>query len=101
MATNASLSNDVQETIAEDYFACAKTYERRFVNAEEANFEMLISVVWFIADSLVHREVARDVRWFDASLDAIIELLVPTRRVTARGTQLRKQARDVLCKQST
>jgi hypothetical protein len=57
---------------------------------------MLVSAVWFIAESLAFGEVARDIRWFDASLDAIVELLVPTRGRLSHGDQLRRQARHAL-----
>jgi len=94
--TLKSPSTDVLETIAEEYFACAKTFERRFEDTNGPSIDVLINAVWFIAESLAHGEVARDIFWFDASVDALIELLVPTRMATARGQQLRKQAEDAL-----
>lgn len=94
--TMKTLSNDVLETIAEDYFACAETFKRRFEFTDGPDVEILINAVWFIAESLAHSEVARDIPWFDASLDAIIELLVPTRGLTVHGELLRKQAQAAL-----
>lgn len=87
-------SHDVIETVAEDYFVCALTFRRRFSSGSDLS--LLPNAVWFIAESLGHHEVGRNVQWFDATLDGIVELLLPTRRVTERGEALRRQARIAL-----
>jgi hypothetical protein len=88
---SGSISHDIIETISDEYFLCAKTYERR-LNKDTANMRLLVNAVWFIAESLAHGEIGRDVRWFDSALDAIIELTIPTRKSTSHGADLRRQA---------
>lgn len=73
-----SNSSDVVQTVAERFAACARTYANR---AHEAGHDesLVIDAVHFVADVLVHGEVGADVKWFDASLDAVLELAAPTR----------------------
>ena len=89
-------SRDVLEMIGNEYFDCAMTYERRFKFANRVDVNLLVSAVWFIAESLAFGEIGRNVRWFDATLDGVIELLIPTRGVTKHGGDLRRRARIAL-----
>lgn len=74
-------SSDVVETVASSFAECARTYANR---VHDAGLEdrTLVDVVHFVADLLTHGEVGTDVRWFDASLDALLELAAPSRRRT-------------------
>lgn len=74
-------SSDVVETVANSFAGCARTYSNRL---HEYGLEdcVLVDAVHFVADVLVHGEVGTDVRWFDASLDAVLELAAPSRART-------------------
>lgn len=74
-------SSDVVETVASSFADCARTYANRL---HEAGLDdrVLVDAVHFVADLLTHGEVGTDVRWFDASLDALLELAAPSHRRT-------------------
>ena len=76
-----SASSDVVETVANSFADCARTYSNRL---HECGLEdsVLVDAVHFVADLLVHGEVGTDVRWFDASLDAVLEMAAPSRART-------------------
>jgi hypothetical protein len=88
-------SPDVVETVGEGFAACARGYATR-VHSAGLDDSVLVDAVHFVADVLAHGEVGSDVRWFDASLDAVLELAAPTRRrspeaqrfITVVATQL-------------
>lgn len=94
-ATMQSASIDLIETVAATFESCALTYERRVIAAGQA-FELLVSTVNFITEVLAHREVGADVRWFDATLDALLELVAPSRAFGSAAIEFRSKALEIL-----
>lgn len=74
-------SVDVVETVAAQFAACARSYASR-LHSVGLDDSVLVDAVHFVADLLVHGEVGANVGWFDASLDAVLELAAPSRART-------------------
>lgn len=82
-------SADVVETVGQRFAACAKLYAGR-VRAAGLDDSAIVLAVHYVADVLVHGEVGSDVRWFDASLDAVLELAAPSRLRTQEAERFVK-----------
>lgn len=89
--TMLSASADVVETVGKAFEDCARTYERRMINAGQT-LDALVVVVEFISEALAHTEVSTDVRWFDATLDALLEVIAPSRVAGPASAKFRAAA---------
>ena len=74
-------SSDIVLYAEKGFADCARTYANRL---HEGGLDdlVLVDAVHYVADVLVHGEVGTDVLWFDASLDALLELAAPSRALT-------------------
>jgi hypothetical protein len=93
--TTRSASVDLIETIGEAFENSARLYEKRVADAGHS-VDVLAATVNFINEVLAHHEVGTDVKWFDTSLDALLELIAPSRRIGPAATRFRALASSIL-----
>lgn len=93
--TMKSASIDLIETVGDKFESCALLYERRVIAAGQA-FELLVTTVNYINEVLAHGEVIADVQWFDATLEALLELVAPSRAFGPAAIKFRSQTFEIL-----
>lgn len=82
----AAASPDVIETVGERFAECARCYSPRLKLAG-LDDSVLVSAVHFVADMLTPDEAGSGEQWFEASLDAVLELAAPSAQLTPEAWQ--------------
>lgn len=93
--TTGSASADLVETVAASFEECARCYERKIAAAGQTD-DVLVASVNYINEVLAWNEVGSDVRWFDATLEAVLEIIIPSRASGPAAIRFRSMALSML-----